>query len=116
METKEISDRVIQNVLTMSDKNLGVLTVTKLARILGVDRFKLSREFKRQNGITLDYFLFREKMTRAAFLLMIRRSISVREVAKKLGFCTSDYFIRKFKQYYGIVPGKFKEFRSRKQK
>lgn len=113
MEDREISDRVIQHVLTMSDKNLGEQTVTKLARFLGMDRYKLSREFKRQKGITVEYFLYREKMTRAAFLLMIRRNISIREVAKKLGFCTYDYFSRKFKQYYGVVPGKFKEFKTR---
>jgi hypothetical protein len=35
----------------------------------------------------------------------------VKEVGNRLGFCTCDYFIRKFRKYYGIVPGQFKEFR-----
>ena len=110
MTDKEISDRVIQVVLTLPDRELAVLSVTELARILEVDRFRLSRQFKRQKDMTLECFLFKEKMTRAAFLLMVR-SIAVKEVARRLGFCTCDYFIRKFREYYGIVPGQFKEFR-----
>lgn len=110
MTDKEISDQVIQVVLTLPDRELAVLSVTKLARILEVDRFRISRLFKRQKGMTLECFLFKEKMTRAAFLLMVR-SIAVKEVARRLGFCTCDYFIRKFREYYGIVPGQFKEFR-----
>jgi AraC-like DNA-binding protein len=110
MTDKEISDQVIQVVLNMPDRELGGLSVTKLARILEVDRFRLSRQFKRQKDMTLECFLFKEKMTRAAFLLM-GRSTAVKEVARRLGFCTCDYFIRKFREYYGIVPGQFKEFR-----
>jgi transcriptional regulator GlxA family with amidase domain len=46
MTDKEISDQVIQVVLNMPDRELGGLSVTKLARLLKVDRFKLSRQFK----------------------------------------------------------------------
>ncbi|NIM10761.1 MAG: helix-turn-helix domain-containing protein, partial [Candidatus Aminicenantes bacterium] len=113
MTDKEIPDQVIQVVLTLPDRELAGLSVTKLARILKVDRFKLSRQFKRQKDMTLECFIFKEKMTRAAFLLM-GRSIAVKEVARRLGFCTCDYFIRKFREYYGIVPGQFREFRIRR--
>lgn len=110
MTDKEISDQVIQVVLSMPDAELALLSVAKLARMVEVDRFKLSRQFKRLKEMTLECFIFKEKMTRAVFLLL-GKGIAVKEVARRLGFCTCDYFIRKFREYYGIVPGQFKEFR-----
>ena len=109
MDDQLIAERVIRSVLTMSAEEFPALSVTKLAKDLALDRFKLSREFRQQTGMTLEDFLFKEKMTRAAFMLLAYRDISVKEVAERIGFCTCDYFIRKFRHYYGIVPGKYKQ-------
>jgi AraC-like DNA-binding protein len=51
-------------------------------------------------------------MARAAFLLKTFEDITVKEVSRRIGFCTCDYFIRKFKQYYGVAPGRYKEFKT----
>jgi methylphosphotriester-DNA--protein-cysteine methyltransferase len=66
-------------VLTISDRELAALSVARLARILEVDRFKLTRQFKRQKQMTLVCFLFKEKMTRVA-LLLIGKNIAVKDV------------------------------------
>jgi AraC-like DNA-binding protein len=113
MTDKEISEQVVQYVLTMPDEELAALSVAKLSRMAGVDRFKLTRQFKRQKDMTLECFIFREKMIRAAFLLMVDR-MAVGEVSERMGFSTSDYFIRKFRGFYGVVPGKFRELRTQR--
>ena len=109
---KEIFNQVQQYIMTVSDKGVAGLSVSILANKFNIDRFKLSRQCKRQTGMTLETFLFREKMTRAAFLLTGHDEITVKEVSQKVGYCTSDYFIRKFKKFHGMAPGKYKYFKA----
>ena len=105
-------DRVVEHVMSISDEGFADLSVAVLANSLKIDRFKLSRHFRSQSDMTLEEFLFKEKMARAAFLLKSFENITVKEVSRRFGFCTCDYFIRKFKQYYGVAPGRYKEFKS----
>lgn len=112
MASKNISDLVIQHVMTIPDEKFADLSVSTLAYSFNIDRYTLSRQFKRQTNMTLEHFLYKEKMSRAAFLLKTHDGIKVKEVSEIIGFCTCDYFIRKFKEFYGILPGKYKEFKT----
>jgi AraC-like DNA-binding protein len=107
-----VYDQVVEYVMCITDEEFANLSVAVLAYSLKIDRYKLSRQFKRQSEMTLEEFLFKEKMARAAFLLKTFIDITVKEVSERIGFCTCDYFIRKFKQYYGVAPGRYKEFKS----
>jgi AraC-like DNA-binding protein len=112
MDNKNIFDQVLRYVMTVADEEFAAISVGTLAHLFNVERSKLTRQFKRQTGLTLEDFLFKEKMARAAFLLKAHGDITVKEVSKKIGFCTSDYFIRRFREYYGIVPGRYRELKS----
>jgi YesN/AraC family two-component response regulator len=112
MEMNEISDQVLEHIMKASDEEFANFSVNVLANSMNIDRFKLSRQFKRQTKMTLEHFLFREKMNRAAFILKTTETISVKQVAQKVGFCTSDYFIQKFKEYFGVVPGRYRELKA----
>ncbi|MFC2141196.1 helix-turn-helix transcriptional regulator, partial [Acidobacteriota bacterium] len=103
--------RVVEHVMSVTDDEFANLSVAVLACSLKINRFKLSRQFRSQSDMTLEEFLFKEKMARAAFLLKTFQDITVKEVSRRIGFCTCDYFIRKFKQYYGVAPGRYKEFK-----
>jgi AraC-like DNA-binding protein len=109
---ENVCHQVLQHVLTAPDEEFGEFSVGTLAHSFNIDRFKLSRQFKRQTNMTLEHFLFKEKMARAAFLLKAYRNIPIKEIAVRIGFSTSDYFIQKFKEYYGVVPGKYREFKA----
>jgi AraC-like DNA-binding protein len=106
-----VYDRVVEHVMSVTDEEFANLNVAALAYSFKINRFKLSRQFKSQTHMTLEEFLFKEKMGRAAFLLKTFEDITVKEVSRRIGFCTCDYFIRKFKQYYGVAPGRYKEFK-----
>lgn len=112
MENQEISDKIVQYVMSVQDEQLAGLTVSKLAYQFDIDRSKLSREFKKQKKMTLDKFLNKEKMFRAAFLLISDDETSIKEVSQRIGFCTSEYFIRVFRDYFGVVPRRFKELKA----
>ena len=82
MEDNTISQQVIRHVLTMVDEEFAAISVGKLAQLFEMDRYKLSRRFKNQTGMTLEEFLYKEKMTRAALLLLAYRDITVKKVAE----------------------------------
>jgi AraC-like DNA-binding protein len=112
MELSDVSDQVLAHVMKASDEEFAKFSVGVLAYSLNIDRFKLSRQFKRQTKMTLEHFLFKEKMNRAAYLLKTSHSLPIKQVAEKIGFCSSDYFIQKFKEYYGVVPTRYRELKS----
>ncbi len=114
VEKETLSDRVIKFITTRDDKDFVALSVSSLAQKFKMDRFKLSRTFKAEKNMTLEFCLMQEKMLRCAFILMLNRDITVKEVSKLMGFCTCDYFIQVFKKYFGLVPGRYKEYKTRR--
>lgn len=111
MEHNDVSERVIQRVMSAGDEDFADFSVGTLAYSFSIDRYKLLRQFKRQTHMTVESFLLREKMARAAFLLKADGGVTVKEVAERIGFCTPDYFIRKFREFYGINPGRYREYK-----
>ena len=114
VEEELLSDRVIKYVSAREDEEFGKVTVTSLAKSFAIDRFKLLRAFKAEKGMTLDAFLMQEKMCRCAFLLMSDMDITVKDLSVLMGFCTCNYFIKVFKKYFGLLPGEYKEFKTRR--
>lgn len=104
-------NQVLKYVISVPDKEFSNISVSSLAASFNVNRFKLLRQFKLEMNMTLGYFLFREKMMRAAILLAEHENMTVKVVSEKIGYCNSDYFIKIFKNYFGISPGLYKQMR-----
>ncbi|MOA16486.1 Bifunctional transcriptional activator/DNA repair enzyme AdaA [compost metagenome] len=87
-----------------SDKNLSV-------SLIG-DQFRLtpqyvSRLFREQTGHGgLHDFISQTRIEAAKALLL--EGTSIDETASRVGFASSHAFIRVFKKYEGITPGKYK--------
>lgn len=92
------------------DEELADLSVAKLADIFHMERTTLAREFKLHIKVTLVYYLCREKMMRAAFLLANRFDIPVLQVAERLGFCGCRHFSRIFEKFFGTDPRNYREY------
>ncbi len=112
METNMLSEKVVQYVMTVTDEEFSGINVSNLALHFRIDRFTLSRQFKKHKNMTLDEFLSKEKMLRCVLLLLANKDITVKDVAERIGFCTSDYFIRAFRKFWGAVPGIFKDYKT----
>ena len=112
MKNSDLYEQVKSHIMSVSDEEFARISVSTLAYKFNICRYKSSREFKSKNAMTLEHFLFTERMARAAFLLKFHgNTIKVKEVAERMGYCNSDYFIRKFREYYGIVPGQYRQFK-----
>jgi len=94
-----LSDRVVEYVLSRKVEQLASLTVESIAVFLKVNRSHLSRTFKAEKNFTIEEFVFKIKIIRAATLLKDNPDFTIKEISRRIGFCRCDYFIRIFKRY-----------------
>lgn len=102
--TEEVVDFLIQCEPTVF-KELNTKT---LAKIYGVNRSYLSKTFKKYQGENLNEYIKRLKLLKSALQLMEKRHLKVWQIAVSLGWNSPEYFIKAFKKFIGITPGKFK--------
>ncbi len=67
----------------------------------------LSRLFKEETGVNYTDFVNNAKLARAADQLE-HTAKKIDEIAEENGFNSSAYFIKKFKQKYGVTPKKYR--------
>lgn len=104
------SELVIQFILTRNDEELGELTVSKIAHKFRISPSHLYYLFRSEKGVPPGKFLMMIKMLRAAMLLGQQNVPSIKRVSKKMGFSSTNYFIKIFKAHFGTTPGKYREY------
>src|SRR5262249_32039267 len=79
------------------------LSLTGLARELGMSKFHLSRRFREEVVVTFRAYLLRTRLDRAKVLLT-RTHDSITEVAHTVGIGDLPRFDKLFKRYTGMTP------------
>lgn len=79
------------------------ITLDALAGRIGVSKYHLSREFKRESGKTIFEYLNILRCKEARKMLR-GGGVTVAEAAEACGFCNFSYFTRSFKKYMGTLP------------
>ena len=83
-------------------------TLHELASEAGYSESYFCRQFVRQTGYSpIDYFI-RVKINKAAVYLL-KTSLTVSQIASKLGFRSPDYFSRTFRRVVGISATEFRK-------
>ncbi len=101
-----------QATLTKEAKNLIAanlnrsLDVALIAEKLHVTREHLTRVFHSQTGTSPGQFAAAERM-RVAVRLLMNKSLSVKEIAERIGYNSASSFARAFKSHFHISPGQF---------
>ncbi len=67
----------------------------------------LSRVFKQVMGEGYTEYVKKQKLNRA--IALMKDDYSIKEIAEKLGYSSSQYFIKIFKEVYGITPYQYKK-------
>jgi AraC-like DNA-binding protein len=81
---------------------------TSVAEYLGMNPNYLSTVFKNQTGEGLSDYINSVRINEAKKLLSTDK-YTIEDVAKAVGYTSSHTFIRVFKKYEGLTPGKYKE-------
>mgnify|MGYP003370787544 CR=1 FL=1 len=79
--------------------------ITDVADYLHVNKSYLSTVFKNETGENISNYINNEKVKEAKKLLLETEQ-PVNEIAEKLGYSTTKYFIEKFSKSAGITPAK----------
>lgn len=103
------AEGTINKVLQYMNDNLERnLTMKELADYASMSESWLYRQFRKQmDAAPIDYFI-RMKINKAAILLL-KTSMSVSQIAAKLGFGNSDYFSRTFRKVIGLSASEFRK-------
>jgi AraC-like DNA-binding protein len=78
-----------------------------LAEELGVSSRTLVRLFKAGLGVTPSAFRKQHRFA-AAKALLADDSLTIKEVADRLGFCNQFHFSREFRSFFGLSPSEFR--------
>lgn len=78
----------------------------ELAKITGMNHFKLNRGFKEVFGNTVFGYL-RELRLKEAKRLLEKGEMNVTEVSLSVGYSCLSHFAKIFKEHYGVSPGRF---------
>ncbi len=84
------------------------LTLNALARALSCSPRQLQRAYAQFGDTTFQEDLTERRMTAAAELLA-EQPLSVRDVARLVGYSGGSHFARAFHRRYGLSPARFRE-------
>lgn len=87
------------------------LPLSELARQTGYTEYYLSKKFKKEMNLSLNEYIRRQRLERAALLLRTTTD-DVQDISARLQFCSQSYFSEHFRKAYGASP---MEYRQRKK-
>jgi len=102
--------RRINRVLDYIDRNLDQeLRLTDLARVAHFSQYHFHRIFAAMQGETVNQFIQRVRLERAAAQLVALPHKPITEIALDLGFSSSSSFARAFRESYGMSATTWRE-------
>lgn len=96
--------RVREDLMLVSDVPV---MIRDLERRHGIDRFTLSRDFRRAFGVTPSRFILLRRLDRAR--VMLRQGLALADVAVTAGFADQSHMTRHFRATYGLTPGRWRD-------
>lgn len=80
--------------------------IRELAHLANINQQKLKTGFKAVFNTTINKYL-RNQRLETAKLLLVDGSLSIRDVATRVGYTNQSHFSRRFKEKYGVLPKDF---------
>lgn len=97
-------ERIEQARILLAENLAHPPSLEELARRVGCSSFYLSRQFSAATGMTLQQYLRRLRLERAAELLRTGRC-NVTEAALEVGYSSLSHFSTAFHEHFGCCPG-----------
>lgn len=83
------------------------ISIQELSGHVHLNRSTLSEYFKQDTGTTITAFINAAKLKEAKYLLE-DQNIDYPQIIDLLGFCNQSYFIKKFREYFGVTPQQYR--------
>ncbi len=83
------------------------IKLQKVARLFYINPVYLGKLFKKNTGMQFNEFLHLQRIEQAKRLLR-RTDMKIADIASSIGYCDTDYFVGKFKQYAQALPSEYR--------
>ncbi len=96
----------LSQIITILEKNIAneQFGVSELADEMNMSRSNLLRKVKKETNLSVSQLISQVRLKRGMMLLRTSSS-NVSEVSHQVGFSSTSYFIKCFREYYGYPPG-----------
>ncbi len=108
VKTLEIQDMVQKALLFIEQNYYMNLNVDMLCTHVSYSRSYLSRQFKKETGMSIPEYVSKIRIQNALVLLQ-ETNLSIQEVAASVGVLDPFYFSKIFKKITGLSPNAYKE-------
>jgi len=85
-----------------------MLSLEKISKVALFSPFHFHRIFKSIVGETLNSYIGRRRLERAAAMLIHKKEFTITEIALGVGFNSNSAFTRAFKKFYNVSPSEFR--------
>jgi TolB-like protein/AraC-like DNA-binding protein len=105
-ESTTIENDFLSQVTTIVEKNISneQFGVSELAGEMNMSRSNLLRKVKKVTKLSVSQMISQVRLKRSMEMLR-KSSLNVSEVSHQVGFSSTSYFIKCFREYYGYPPG-----------
>jgi two-component system response regulator YesN len=108
IETKDSRSSLVRQVQEFVHEHLEEASLQSIAAHVYLNPSYLSKIYKLETGEGISDFLFRLKMEQATHKLRSTNE-KIYEIAAGLGYLKTSYFIKLFKEKYGITPQEYRD-------
>lgn len=111
LTTNSYDQQFISKCIEIVEKNITDVDfdVNSFVNMVGMGRTKLFCKIKGITGLTPNGFILNVRLKRAKQLLEEDNEKTISELAYEVGFNTPSYFIKRFKELYGMTPVQFQK-------
>jgi TolB-like protein/AraC-like DNA-binding protein/Tfp pilus assembly protein PilF len=101
-----VENDFISQLTAIVEKNISneQFGVSELADEMSMSRSNLLRKVKKETNLSVSQLISQVRLKRGMDLLH-KSSLNVSEVSHQVGFASTSYFIKCFREYYGYPPG-----------
>ena len=105
-DTSPILNDFLSQVTAIIEQNMAneQFGVSELADAMNMSRSNLLRKVKKETKLSVSQLINQVRLKRAMEMLR-KSSLNVSEVSHQVGFNSTSYFIKCFREYYGYPPG-----------
>lgn len=106
-QRKTMPESIVKAVKFMENNYAKPLTLDDIVLVSDVSKYHFTRLFHKTMHVTPMQYLKKVRINQAIELLK-NESLTVEEIARKVGYANGNYFSKVFKQALGVSPGQFR--------
>lgn len=107
-EMKVSRSATVKQVQQYVEEHLGEATLQSIAGHVYLNPSYLSKIYKAETGEGISEYMYRLRMGKAVSLLT-QTGDKIYEIAQALGYSKTSYFIKLFKEMYGVTPQEYRD-------